>query len=232
MRQILQKKYSIIEASNGAEALLILERENVDLVISDIRMPEMSGLELINILRQKKKLWHMPIITLTGLSDETTKLNALSIGVDDIMVKPVNPVELLIRCDNRITKLRAFSNDDYVSNDISEAELGFYDKLIMSISKEIENRINDPELNVTSLANFACVSNATLSRILKKHTGFSPWQYIREIRLSKAMILLKKRKFQTIQQVVFAVGMEDASHFTQIFSQRFGRKPSEVLADV
>lgn len=232
MRKVLDKHFLIYEAGNGEEALKILDDENIHLVISDVRMPNMSGLELARLMRQNPRYRHLPIITLTGLSDESTKLDAFSRGVDDVMIKPFNPTDLLIRCKNRISKVL---EKELGVNHVGvgdESDLGFYERLIQSISKEIEERINDPELNVTSLANFACVSNATLSRILKKHTGYSPWQYIREIRLSRAMKLLKVRKFQTIQQVVFAIGMEDASHFTQIFTRRFGKKPSEVLSEV
>lgn len=226
--------YDVVQAVDGHDAMSKLETLSPDLIISDVMMPRVDGLELARKLKESERHKTIPFITLTARADERDKLDALRIGIDDYILKPFNPEELLVRAHNLIHNARErfqvrTAEAAGANADVSEMAVSYESKLMKDLEAIVETRMNDTSFSVKELADAASMSESTLHRAIKRSTGFSPGQFIREIRLSKALLLLEKRQFATIAEVVQEVGFENNAHFSTLFKKRYGKSPSSIM---
>lgn len=228
IRGFMEKDYRVAEAADGLEAIEYLKKNRPDLIISDVMMPRMDGIALAKTLKDDENLKNLPFITLTARAGESDKIAALRIGIDDYLIKPFNPEELearafnLIRNHNRRKALSPTQPDETPAP-------GHHDTLIAATKAFVMKQLQNNALGVTDLARFHNMSSSSLNRLLKKASGLSPGQFIREIRLQQASKLLEARQYPTVLEVVYAVGFEKASYFAKRFTERFGKNPSEYL---
>jgi DNA-binding response OmpR family regulator/anti-sigma regulatory factor (Ser/Thr protein kinase) len=224
IKQVLGEEFEIVWAENGKEALNKLETFKADLIITDIMMPVMNGLELLEKLKADDQYRYKSVIMLTAKSSQETKLDALAFGLDDYLTKPFNPTELEYRVKNLLRNQyeRQQAKDD---NDEPRTQ----DPLIMTLVSEIENNLDNRNFGVLDLANKVSVSDRQLSRIIKKSVGLSPALLIREVKLKSAKEFLEQKRFRTLNEVTYAVGFEKTSHFNKLFFDRFGKKPIDYL---
>ncbi|PIB35239.1 hypothetical protein BFP72_07435 [Reichenbachiella sp. 5M10] len=228
IRSFMSEIYQIIEASDGIEALRCLDETIPDLIISDVMMPRMDGIELAMKVKGDDKLKNIPFITLTAKATESDKIETLRIGIDDYLIKPFNAQELAVRAANLINN----GKERMASNPIgSEEEVtpSFNDKLLSEMKEVVLDQLGNSAFIIDDLANALNMSVSSLKRVIKKASGLSPGKFIREIRLFQAKNLLQTKKYATVQEVVFAVGFENASHFSKLYFERFGKRPSEYL---
>ena len=225
LKDILSPHYKLTFAHDGIEALEKTELEQFDAITCDVMMPRMDGFEFLKTLRSREMKTHVPVILLTARTLEEDKLLGLRLGTDDYITKPFNTKELVARIENLIRNKasREEENVDEVE-ELESADL----KLLKAAEEYIATNISNEKYGVNELAADMNYSNRQLSRIVKKLTGFSSNQFIREIRLQKAHHLLSHKKYATISEVRFAVGIPHASYFSREFERRFGLKPSEV----
>ncbi len=220
----MKHHYHIIACKDGLDALAELARVTPDLIISDLMMPRMDGMELARKLKAHNDWQHIPFITLTAIAAETNRLKALRIGVDDYLAKPFSREELIVRSNNLLRnagrRKQLAGAEDIRSHD---------EKLLKLLYKEVADHISSSLLKVSVLADKAAMSERQLQRYLKKHTGLSPNQFIREIKLQKALVLLEQRAYPTVAEVGHAVGFVRMSHFSALFENRFGKKPGRYL---
>ena len=240
LKHILSTDYQLSTAANGQEALDILKRESsISLIISDIMMPRMSGLELLEKVRANPTLRHLPFLLLTAMSENTAQQQAFNLGVDYFLSKPFEPEELYTRISSMMhnIKLRQAHWQSLKQQEASqEINSGAepsesYDHLwLKQLENIIEKRLDRPDLKVGELAIAMHVSERTLRNRVKNYTGLSPAQYLRKIRLQKALFYFENRQYQTISEVCFAVGMQNVSHFSHIFKEEFGVLPSKYMS--
>ncbi len=227
IRHLLQDYYEVTEANDGQEGLEKLLSHSPDLIISDVKMPVMDGLTFAKKLRENEKHRLIPFISLTAHANEKDKLTALKTGVDDYLVKPFDAEELMIRIGNLISnaKERKKIMKDRTSTE-SIDDLTHNEKLIANLEMIVKERLPDSSFSVAELAHESAMSQSTLGRLVKKMTGLTPGQFIRDIRLQHAMHFLESHQYGSVSEVVYAVGFEDVSSFSRLFKQRFGRSPS------
>ena len=233
IHELLNDDYTCVCAGNGRTGLSLAASLVPDLIITDEIMPVMNGLEMTKKLKQNPRLADIPIIMLTAKDDNTTENTSVKIGIDVFMSKPFDPnllkarIQQLIEGRDRMeSKMRVQSITDVKP---IEAE-SMPEKQLAKIVKVIEDNISDPALNVNLLCEKCEISNKQLYRIIKKYMNTNPLDFIRNIRLQKAAMLLSQKRF-TISEVSFMVGFKTPSYFTKCFSEHFGVKPSQYQSD-
>ena len=236
IRSLLEQNYDCLLANNGAEAWALLQQrqlnlDNLDLIISDIMMPEMDGYALLNRIKNDDTWRQIPMIMLTARSAENDKLQALRMGVDDYLIKPFSPEELLVRSANLIQNHRERRAYHASSPQPIEASFEVGASAAQDWLRQLEEAALDAiekkiGLNRSYLANSIALSERQLLRRLKALTGLSIKQYIQEIKLQKARILLENQACQTIAEVAYASGFNTPGYFTKVYKKHFGKMPS------
>ena len=235
---------------------------NVDLIVSDVMMPEIDGFTLLETIRNDEKWSLVPIVLLTARADIQDKLRALTIGVDDYIIKPFEPEELSTRVVNLLDRMdRRFI--EIANPEIANPEIASENKVKVRISqktnttqkeyqllnkfdemdsadfkwlKEVEqiaiDNILEPNFNVHQFAYKVHLGDRQLGRRLKRLTGMTTGSYLKEVRLQKARHLLEQKTYATVSQVAFSVGFSTPEYFSKIFKKRFGKLPSEYIKPV
>ena len=231
--KLLEDVYVVETAIDGKDALGKLKAAPPDLVISDIMMPRMDGLALARSVREDPRHRQIPFITLTAHANERDKLTALRIGVDDYLPKPFDPGELLIRVGNLLenASIRKKAQEGEEATGVKEDVITDEEKWVEELRKYVLETMEDIHFSVRDLAAHVAMSGSSLQRRLKKATGLSPGQFVREIRLQKAAFLLETHQHGTILEVVQAVGFEDSSSFSRLFKRRFGKSPTTFFKE-
>lgn len=237
LRTLLSGKYDLTLAGDGQEAWELLQgqtglTDSFDLILSDVMMPRMDGYELLAKLKADARWRQTPLILLTARAEQDDKIEALQLGVDDYVVKPFSPAELLARVANLISNYRerkAFAARPGPVFDFEKVEAR-EDQWLKQIEKSAREAIEKGlPLQVAYLADAGAMSERQFYRELKRLTGLTPLQYIQEVRLQKARHLLMHRAYSTISEVAYAVGFETPTYFSKLFEQHFGKHPSAFL---
>jgi signal transduction histidine kinase/DNA-binding response OmpR family regulator len=238
MRKYLAKEisaeYNVKLAANGKDALEILKKEKIDLVISDIMMPIMDGCELCNIIKTDSDLSHVPIILLTAAVGVETRIETLESGADGYIEKPF-PMELLMSNINNLFRNKEISYKQFISKPLThynsvttnKVDQNYMDKVHEFIMKHI----SEPDLNIESLTMEIGTSKSSLYRKLKANTGLSINEYIRLCRLKQAAELLSSQKYK-INEVAFMTGFSSPSYFATCFLKQFNLTPSEFVKNL
>ena len=232
VKSILQRRFSIKTAEDGIIAWDMLNQaarqdQLPQLVVSDIMMPRMDGFELLEKLKQDDRFRHLPIIMLTARTASKDKLKALRVGVDDYMFKPFLEEELIARVDHLINhyKGRKTNIRPDLKSALSKADLNWLEH-VEEVTMKI---ISSKHFSIRLLTEKLAISERQFQRRIKNVTGLSPNKYIREIRLIKARDLLESGKVETVAEVAYAVGFSTPAYFSEIFKERFGKKPIDFL---
>jgi len=234
---LLKPNYTLYSATDGLEGLSELKRNasNIDLIISDVMMPNMDGFAMLEQIKANEQWRMIPMIMLTARAADKDKLHALMIGVDDYLTKPFSVDELLIRIANllenaqiRKTWLQEEDSpklEEQETNLVSTEDLEWIQKIESLIMEEIGNT----DFNVTALAKKLFISERQLRRRLKKITGLTPVKLLNEIRLKTAKQYLEERTKKSVTEVAFAVGFQSLEYFSRSFKKHFGKLPSAYL---
>jgi signal transduction histidine kinase/ligand-binding sensor domain-containing protein/DNA-binding response OmpR family regulator len=230
MREHLETLYTIIEAKNGTEGFAKAVEHIPDLIISDVMMPGISGYELCGQLKEDERTSHIPVVLLTAKAGLQDKIEGLETGADDYIIKPFESNELIARIKNIIENRRRirekFSGTIFLKP--REVAVSSVDRLFLGkILGIVEEYISDAEFSVEMLAREAAMSHSQLHRKLKALTNQSASQFIRSVRMQRALELLGKNT-GNISEIAYQVGYEDPGYFTRSFRQFFGFLPSEV----
>ncbi|WP_370088805.1 response regulator [Ekhidna sp.] len=227
MREYIKKEldiYSVDEAENGVEALRKIEENEYHLVITDLMMPKMDGLDLVSEIKKAENYKHLSLIMLTARAEDDDIVRGLKAGINDYIIKPFNPSELRARVNNilvnQLSMLKELTADQPESAD---------EQLVSELKGIIKDHLKDSSFTVMSLANAVAISERQLNRNIKKITGLTAGNFIREVRLNEARILLENKAYHTVSEACYAVGFEKPGYFTEIYTKRFGKRPSEYL---
>jgi signal transduction histidine kinase/CheY-like chemotaxis protein/ligand-binding sensor domain-containing protein/AraC-like DNA-binding protein len=229
----LSSRYDVLVAENGRIALRMAQEQLPDMIISDISMPEMDGIELAQRLKKDNNTSHIPFILLTAKVDMDTRLEAMNLCVDDYITKPFSLTYLEARIEN-LLKIREQLQQYYqsalsgtgvialVKPDMTSVDDAFMQKAL----SYIETHYSQPDMSIDDMAAYAGVSRSSFFKKIKSLTGLAPADFVREFRIQKAAQLLQAGE-TNISQITFAVGLNDTKHFSRCFKQRFGYNPSE-----
>jgi signal transduction histidine kinase/DNA-binding response OmpR family regulator len=231
MKTSLSSKYEILVAKNGAEAWDIVRRDLPDLVISDIMMPVMDGLELTRNIKTDMKTCHIPVILLTAKVSVENKLDGLEAGADSYIPKPFNEKHLQLRV-KKLIELRSKMNDhyrDHHSFENFENPIGRLDKRFLDrTASVIEDNILSQEFGVEELSKEIGISRVHLYRKIKQLTGLSVSEYVRAVKLNKARGLMG-RGGMSISEIAYTSGFTSPSYFTKCFKNQYDISPSEYI---
>nr|WP_044654235.1 two-component regulator propeller domain-containing protein [Bacteroides acidifaciens] len=236
LSQTLSGDYTIQVCSNGKEALTIIPEYKPELVISDIMMPEMRGDELCKVIKNNIETSHIPVILLTALNNEKDILAGLNIGADEYVVKPFNIGILKANISNLLAN-RALLRSKYASLDLEDEEndedcincsQDIDWKFIASVKKNVEDNIDNPALTVDVLCSLMGMSRTSFYNKLRALTDQSPGDYIRLIRLKRAVKLLKEDA-HSITEIAEMTGFSDAKYFREVFKKHYNVSPSQYF---
>jgi signal transduction histidine kinase/DNA-binding response OmpR family regulator len=229
IRNGLEGYYNIVEASTGKEGLEVAREQPADLIVSDVMMPVMNGIELCHLLKNDERTSHIPIILLTARADHESKLEGLRTGADDYVVKPFNMQELLARIANLIGQRKKLIEKYKQRVMIQPHEITVTpldERFILKAIQIIEANLDSTTLSVEKMSEELGMSRTNVHRKLKAITGLATSEFIQDFRLRRAAQLIEK-KADTISQIAYQVGFNDQSYFTKCFKKKFGKVPSE-----
>ncbi|MFK7772201.1 MAG: response regulator [Saprospiraceae bacterium] len=240
IRSLLEPYYKLSFAYSGKEALEVLashEKEKtedkISLIVSDIMMPEMDGLQFLEKIKKHEKWKQLPFIFLTGYTSSDSRIKALKFGIEDYLIKPFEPEELITRISVLLNNQQ--QRNTWIENEEKEGEINlstksFYEEeWLISFNQVIYNNLENYDLDVELLAKELAISKRQLTRKVKMNTGLTPGKYIQELRLQKARKLLEMKSYDSVSAVCYSVGLKTPSYFSRQFKLRFGRLPSSYL---
>lgn len=227
----LSTSYNVLKAMNGMEALEVLKAENVDIVISDVMMPKMNGLELCTAIKSDINISHIPIILLTAKASEEYQLEGLNMGADDYITKPFNMEVLKLRIskfiESSLKKHELFDQQIKIEPShitITSLDQQFVEKAIQIV----ENNINNADFSVEELAAQLNISRGYLYKKMVKITGKTSLEFIKVIRMKRAQQLLAESQLQ-IAEIAYKLGYNSPKIFTRHFKEEFKMSPSEFI---
>ncbi|MDP1801005.1 MAG: ATP-binding protein [Bacteroidota bacterium] len=227
-----QNKFKVLKATNGKEAVELLEKTLTDLIISDLMMPELDGIGLLKAVKNNAQYNHIPVIILSAKASPESRMEALRSGAQGYLPKPFLPDELLSLVVNQLEILskRKTEFKELIAQPEKKVEEKFVgtepytQKLFSLIFKQLE----DSELSVEKLADQMATNRSHFQRKVKAITGLSPSEIIKTIRLEKANELLLSKN-GNITEVAYQTGFSSQSYFTKCYTQHFGLSPTQTL---
>jgi len=226
LSDFLQKDYNIISAENGQEAYDKVISDQPDLIVSDVMMPVMDGIELCDKLRENFDMSHLPIILLTAKAGIEDRIAGLKAGADSYISKPFHPEHLKIRIEKllqfRQTIRSRFSKHEINATTVKEIPDPFFQKML----SYIDENIDDETLSSETLCDKMAISKSSLYNKTKSVLGITPHSLINQRRLSKAATLLNSTTL-TVSEIIDQTGFTSRTHFYELFNKVYGCSPSE-----
>ena len=235
MSQLLSTKYHVETATNGKEAMEIIQKEELDIIISDVMMPVMDGLELTKKIKADPNFQHLPIILLTAKTQEEDRAEALQIGADSYVTKPFKLSDLELRINN-IVENRQRVKEEFISK-IGEpqplphpsVEPTADDLFLKRASECVYAHLDDSDYDRNAFASDMGASASTLYNKLRALTGLSVGSFIRDIRMKEAMRIAQNQPDIRISDLAYKVGFKDPKYFSTCFKKDFGMQPTEYI---
>ena len=232
MVKLLGGEYTIYTATNGREAFGVVEEKDIDLIVSDVMMPVMDGIEFCRCIKGNFDTSHIPLILLTAKKQEEDRVEAYESGADAFITKPFNLSVLHARIGN-LLKARERVMKDFKKQLVFEAkELNYtsMDEDFLQRAIDCVNRhLDDPEFDQTQFLEEIGTTKSTFFRKLKSLTGLTYVSFIRNIRMKAACRIMEEKKHVRISELAYAVGYNDPRYFSSIFKKEIGMQPSEYM---
>jgi len=229
MSTLLSKRYNIYTAPNGKEALKIIQSKRLDLIVSDVMMPEMDGNELTREIKSKPEWNHLPIILLTAKTSEEDRKASLTIGADDYIAKPFRLGDLELRIDNLISNRKRILEAAGKETTTEEQVLTADEEFMQRAHKCVLDHLDDSDFDREAFAKAMGASSSTLYNKLRVLTGMNITSYIRDIRMKEAKRLAETQSNLRVSDLAYRVGFKDPKYFATCFKKEFGIQPSEFI---
>ena len=231
LKENLAHKYKIVEASDGKQGWQKALSAHPMLIVSDVNMPNMDGLSLLDKIRNDSRTKHIPVILLTVLSEEEQQAKGLSFGANDYLVKPFSFNLLDIKIGNLLkinqTFKETYSKQINVQTPVLEVE-SQDEKFLLEVARHIEENILQTSLTVEDVSKMVNMSRSTFYNKILALTGETPVEYIRSMRLKKAAYLLEKSDLK-IADISFEVGFSNTNYFARAFRNKYQMTPSDYI---
>ena len=229
VKTLLAEEYHVLDAPEAATGIRLAMKYVPDVIVSDVMMPGMDGVECCRRLKTELQTCHVPVILLTACSLDEQRIQGYNGGADSYISKPFNSQLLLSRIRNLIDsrrQLRQFFGDNQT---LAKENICDIDKDFVSRFKSlVEEKMRDPELNVEDLGKDMGLSRVQLYRKLKSLTNYAPNELLRQARLKKATSLLASKEM-TVAEIAYEVGFSSPSYFTKCYKEQFGESPTDFL---
>lgn len=224
--------FDIFSANDGKEGLEVLEENEVDIIITDVMMPNMDGIEFCKAVKSNTEWNHIPVIMLTAKTDVESKIEAFGLGADAYLEKPFNLSYLTTRIKNLLDSREALFNK-YSQTPFASLETVAENKddelFLAKFNEIIEENINNSELVIDDIAKGIGVSSSSLYLKIKQITGVTPNKLVTSMRLKKAAELLSENTYR-VSEVCYKVGFNNPSYFSKCFQRQFGVLPKDFFS--
>ena len=227
---ILQKEYRVESASNGREGLEKVLDRMPDIVLSDVMMPEMDGITMLQKIKEDQRSSHIPVVMLTAKADIASRLEGLERGADAYLAKPFNAEELLVQLRNLIRTRRLLFERYSAMDSLPQTDdraLQMEDDFILRVREIMELHLDDENFGIIRLCEEIGMSRAQLYRKFKVLTDKTVNDYLRDYRLHRAKCLLESTRIN-VSEAAYRVGFKNLSHFSRVFTETYGINPSGV----
>ncbi len=238
LKMQLEDRYNVLVANNGAEGLKKVNHHHPDIVVTDQMMPEMTGTEMLKLIREDFKISHIPVIILTAKGNEEAKIKAINLGANAYITKPFNKEYLIARIEQLLSDRRVFREKIWRQEEIHEnKESDNYENYLVKkdiqflerINQVIEENLQNSDFNIDTIAETMGLSRSAFFKKLKSLTGFAPIDLIKEIRLNKSVELLKNTDM-TVSEIAFEVGFKEAGYYGKCFRKKYNQTPTEYMS--
>ncbi|MDR2805193.1 MAG: response regulator [Dysgonamonadaceae bacterium] len=231
-----EEDYLVLTAENGRDGMEQAIKNVPDIIISDIMMPEMSGLELCSMLKKEITTCHIPVILLTAKTSLQDKTEGYSSGADSYITKPFSAGLLKSRVSNLLESRRTLATQIihskmYKQTQLTDSINRLDNEFLEKLTSIIKENSSSEKLDIEFIAQKVCMSHSTLYRKIKALLGLSVNEFIRKIKMKQAEELLLTGKY-TISEIAFRVGMNSLTYFRQCFKEEFGTSPSEYVKKI
>jgi DNA-binding response OmpR family regulator len=233
IKETLQAKYNVLEASEGEEGLQEIKKYQPDLIISDLMMSGMDGVAFLKEIRENIETSHIPFVILTAKSDLESKIHGFDQGADEYITKPFSTSYLMSRIENllhqrkqlqqRFNRQQNYSPKFEVEPDLPHVT-SMDEDFISKLKKFMEKNMDKSDLLVDDLALEMGVSRSVLFKKLKSLTGLAPIEFIRDMRLLRAAQLIETGQYN-VKQIAVMVGITDSRYFSKCFKKKYGESP-------
>jgi DNA-binding response OmpR family regulator len=229
VKSLLSVEYRVLEAADGIKGIKLAMKYIPDIIISDVMMPGLDGVECCRRLKSELQTSHIPVILLTACSLDEQRIQGYDGGADSYISKPFNSQLLLSRLRNLIANRRQLKQFFEDNQAIEKESISDLDKDFISRFKMlVEERMKDPNLNVENMGREMGMSRVQLYRKLKSLTNYSPNELLRQMRLKKSSFLLAASEM-TVSEIAYEVGFTSPSYFTKCYKELFGESPTDFL---
>ena len=227
----LDTNYNILLAENGKIGFELANKHIPDIIITDVMMPVMDGIELCEMIKNDLRTSHIPIMMITAKGMEVDKIKGIDSGADVYLQKPFN-MNVLKSHLKQLISTRKILFKKYLSGiDFSENTTSLDQEFILNVLNYINKNISDNNLNVENLADELLLSRSKLYRKIKALTGLTANEFIRNVRLEKSKEILENSEF-SISEICYKVGFSSPSYFTKCFKLQYGVLPKEIREDI
>ena len=240
IRELLSADYRIIEAANGKDGIRLASKYVPDLIICDVMMPVMDGLECCRRIKDEITTSHIPVLMLTACAMDEQRIQGYESGADGYLSKPFNSKMMSMRCENLIENRKRIKNLLGATQEVKasapkaeerpaapdvqpDIDNEFYARFVEHVNKEMGN----PDLNIDTLAAKMGIGRSQFYRKIKALTNYSPVELLRKMRLTKARELLATTD-RSISEIAYGVGFSAPAYFTRVFREMFDESPSEM----
>ena len=238
MQTLLSSKYHVTTARNGVEALQLVEHQDLDLIISDVMMPEMDGNELTRLIKENPNTSHLPVILLTAKTQEADREESMRIGADDYITKPFRMGDLELRINNIIENRRRIRRE-FKAQTVEESRLKARtaqpsaDELFLQKAIDcVYAHLDDTDFDREAFASDMGTSASTLYNKLRSITGLNVSAFIRDIRMKEAHRMAITQPDLRVSDLAYRVGFKDPKYFSTCFKKEFGLQPSEFIEQI
>ena len=233
MKRLLQPRYHVLTASDGREALRLIQTNKLDIVVSDVMMPEMDGYELTDHIKHNEIYSHLPIILLTAKTTEDDQHKALLTGADGYITKPFKIRDLQLHIDNLIANRQRILSEVPAQVEEHTDTMNPDDKAFLERATQcVYRNLSDSDYDREAFAADMGTSVSTLYNKLRELTGKSMANFIRDIRIQEACKIAKNEHNTRVSDIAYRVGFRDAKYFATAFKRITGKQPKEYFAEL
>jgi YesN/AraC family two-component response regulator len=229
---LLADRYYVLEATDGQSGLKLAKESVPDLIVSDVMMPIMDGLQLCKKLKEDVITSHIPVILLTARSTEAHQMEGYDSGAEAYLSKPFSAELLISRIANLLKNRKQLKLLlDGKQNEESKEKISTPDKIFIDNLKEaIKKNMSNPNLRMDDLGDEIGLSRVQMYRKVKVLTGLSPTELLRQMRLQRAAALLSSTT-KTVAEIAFEVGFNTPGYFSKCFKEQYGKQPTDLRAN-
>lgn len=229
LKEIFSFNYEVIEVDNAKEAYEYTNNQAVDIIISEIMIPETNGIELCNMLKNNVRTLHIPVILLSSQPSEKQEIESIRAGADEYIVKPFNVDILILKCNQLVKKTKKLSyyHNSQVQQPDEEMTTNKRDREFLALAQQIvEKNLSNPNFNTSVWSKELGIGRTRLFSQIKNITGMTPNDYLLQIKLNKCLVLLSENEL-TIGEIAYQLGFSSPTYFSKCFKNHYGITPAE-----